>query len=435
MLSRPPKPVSSALLVAMQIQPIVHSEYAKGYDTDIDFNSAYAKLQQGKTSEFQLNDGLMYKGTQLCIPKDGDRLQWICEAHTSKVAGHFKVKKTLLNLRRYVYWPKMHLDVSRYIRRCVLCNTSKPSNRKLGLYLPLPVPSPPWESISMDFLGGLPTTKSGNDYLFMVVDRFSKMVILIPCKKTVIGEGAAKLFFQHRQSILRPFLEVVMRTDGHQIEEKYCISSTDRWANGGCKLNYDTLIEGGKEEEEHIRAQKFLERVRKIHTEVEAQLKRSQQRYKARHDKHRVPCNFKEGDLVWLHLGKERLIGEGKKLKPIRYGPFKIIKQIGDNAFQLELPPYMHMYSVINAENLKLFEPSLLDDDPEEDTRLSSVDDLWIEREDRLHEDCILEQKVRETRHGQYEYFRIGSKGQLPSKSKWYIRDKAKIEFPHLNLA
>ena len=163
-------------------------------------------------------------------------------------------------------------------------------------------------------------------------------------------------------------------------------------------------------------------------------MKRSQQRYKARHDKHRVPCNFKEGDLVWLHLGKERLIGEGKKLKPIRYGPFKIIKQIGDNAFQLELPPYMHMYSVINAENLKLFEPSLLDDDPDEDIRLPSVDDLKIELEDPLLKDCILEQKVRETRHGKYEYFRIGSKGQLPSKSKWYIRDKATQEFPHLTI-
>ncbi|KAI5353253.1 hypothetical protein L3X38_006146 [Prunus dulcis] len=191
----------------------------------------------------------------------------------------------------------------------------------------------------------------------------------------------------------------------------------------------------GKEEEEYIRAQKFLERVRKIHTEVEAQLKCSQQRYKALHDKHRVPCNFKECDLVWLHLVNERLTGDGKKLKPIRYGPFKIIKQIGDNAFQLELPPYMHMYSVINAENLKLFEPSLLDDDPEEDTRLPSVDALRIEQEDPLYEDCLLEQKVRETRHGKYEYFCIGRKGQLPSKSKWYIRDKAIIEFPHLNLA
>ncbi|PRQ45948.1 hypothetical protein RchiOBHm_Chr3g0497281 [Rosa chinensis] len=92
------------------------------------------------------------------------------------------------------------------------------------------------------------------------------------------------------------------------------------------------------------------------------------------------------------------------------------------------------MYSVINVENLKLFEPSPLDDDPDEDTRLPSVDDLKMEQEDPLEEDCILEQKVCETRHGKYEYFRIGRKGQLPSKSKWYIRAKATIEFPHLKI-
>ena len=49
----------------------------------------------------------------------------------------------------------------------------------------------------MDFLGGLPTTKRRNYYLFVMVDRFSKMIILIPCKKTVSGAGAAQLFFEH----------------------------------------------------------------------------------------------------------------------------------------------------------------------------------------------------------------------------------------------
>ncbi|TXG50795.1 hypothetical protein EZV62_023319 [Acer yangbiense] len=77
MLSRPPTPVSSTLLVAMQIQPMVPSEYATRYDTDPDFVTNYQRLLQGKTSEYQMKDGLLYKGTQLCIPEDGDRLQWI----------------------------------------------------------------------------------------------------------------------------------------------------------------------------------------------------------------------------------------------------------------------------------------------------------------------------------------------------------------------
>ena len=94
------------------------------------------------------------------------------------------MNKTLLNLRQYFFWPKMQDDVTKYCRGCKLCCTSKLSNRKMGLYLPLPVPARPWESISMDFLGGLPHSRRVHDYLFVVVDQFSKMIVLIPCEKT-----------------------------------------------------------------------------------------------------------------------------------------------------------------------------------------------------------------------------------------------------------
>jgi len=57
--------------------------------------------------------------------------------------------------------------------------------------------------------------------------------------------------------------------------------------------------------------------------------------------------------------------GEGKKLKPIRYGPFKILEKIGENAFRLDLPTYMHIYSVVNVNSLRLFEPSLIEDPKE----------------------------------------------------------------------
>ena len=63
---------------------------------------------------------------------------------------------------------------------------------------------------------------------------------------------------------------------------------------------------------------------------------------------------------MWLHISKERMNGEDKKLKPIRYGPFNILEKIGTNAFRLELPPYMQIYSVVNVENLKLYEPPMI---------------------------------------------------------------------------
>jgi hypothetical protein len=67
---------------------------------------------------------------------------------------------------------------------------------KHGIYHPLPIITRPWESISMDFLGGLLTKQKGHDYLFVVADRFNKMYILMPCKSTTSGQEATNKFFE-----------------------------------------------------------------------------------------------------------------------------------------------------------------------------------------------------------------------------------------------
>jgi len=48
----------------------------------------------------------------------------------------------------------------------------------------------------MDYMSGLPSIKHGNDYVFMVVDRFSKTAILVTCKKSIKIEATAKIFFK-----------------------------------------------------------------------------------------------------------------------------------------------------------------------------------------------------------------------------------------------
>jgi hypothetical protein len=73
----------------------------------------------------------------------------------------------MAHLHRFCYWPQMKAVITKYVKGSVMCSISKPTNRKLGLYSPLPVPSHPWERISMDFLGGLPMTRGGHDYLYV----------------------------------------------------------------------------------------------------------------------------------------------------------------------------------------------------------------------------------------------------------------------------
>jgi hypothetical protein len=103
----------------------------------------------------------------------------------------------MAHLQRFCYWPQMKAIVTKYVKGCVMCSTCNPTNRKLGLYSPLHVPSHPWVSVYIDFVGGLPMTKGGHDYLYVVVDRLNKMCILIPCKKKITTEQTANIFFQH----------------------------------------------------------------------------------------------------------------------------------------------------------------------------------------------------------------------------------------------
>ena len=180
MLSRP---IVSASVI-LNHNSIMHKSYVEQYALDDDFKDIYATLCEGNQVEeldYHVHDKILYHLGKKCIP-EGERVNIIREAHTSLIAGHFGVGKTVAQLKRYCYWPRMNESVSRYVRGCSLCATSNLSNRKLGLYTPLPVPSRPWESVFMDFVRGMPMSKKNHDYLYVLVDCFIKICIFMPCK-------------------------------------------------------------------------------------------------------------------------------------------------------------------------------------------------------------------------------------------------------------
>ena len=78
----------------------------------------------------------------------------IQEKHNGGLAGHFGVEKTLEQLSHFYFWPKMKADVQRYVSKCMACQHAKARSQNAGLYMPLPIPNRPWDSMSMDFVLG-----------------------------------------------------------------------------------------------------------------------------------------------------------------------------------------------------------------------------------------------------------------------------------------
>ena len=83
------------------------------------------------------------------------------------------------------------------MRTCNDCNMRKrPKSRTKAPLIPLPIPSAPWERVSVDIVGPWTTTYRGNKYVLCFTDhltRFPECHAIPDCKATTI----ARIFFDN----------------------------------------------------------------------------------------------------------------------------------------------------------------------------------------------------------------------------------------------
>ena len=159
----------------------------------------------GEDSQWREEKGLLItKEGCIMVPRDDTiRTLLLAEAHDSRLGGHFGEERTLEKLRRVWFWKGMSRDVSEYVRSCHKCQLVKSdTGKRKGLLMPIAAPEP-WHTLTMDFVGGFhPAKVTGRTHCLVIVDKFSKYVILEPVSERVTAEETAEALLRR---VIAPF--------------------------------------------------------------------------------------------------------------------------------------------------------------------------------------------------------------------------------------
>ena len=194
-----------SVLVGMNADDL--KDWKKAYTTDHLYSKVLKASQidndeAGHYTQYQIRDGLVYfedwnGNFRLCVP-ESLRVSVMSEVHNilteSAHGGH---AKTYNRIASTYYWPRMSRDIKRYVSTCDICQKSKPKRHApFGLLQPIPIPTQPFEVVSMDFIPELPLS-DGFDNIFVIVDKLTKYAIFIPTTTTIGEKETAELFFHH----------------------------------------------------------------------------------------------------------------------------------------------------------------------------------------------------------------------------------------------
>ena len=136
---------------------------------------------------FALREGLIYHINgedrwRLCIPPSMEQELFEQVHDLSNHGGYHRCHDRLSHT---VFVRHLSRNLRAYIAHCPACQLNQTKRHKpYGSLVPISTPAIPFHTIAMDFVGGLPATASGRNFLLTITCKFTKRVLVIPGKDT-----------------------------------------------------------------------------------------------------------------------------------------------------------------------------------------------------------------------------------------------------------
>jgi hypothetical protein len=187
-------------LATLTIQPMLTDRIKVAQEKDPELKELREKASQGKAHGFNVasNGLLRTNDSRMVLSKDDKlRTEILEKAHKTQYIVHPGSTKMYQDLKKIYWWSGMKWDIAEYIARCATCQQVKAEHQQLaGPLQPLSISKWKWDQIAMDFVVGLPRVPSGQDAIWVIVDRLTKSAHFVPYKMNDSMQKMAELYIQ-----------------------------------------------------------------------------------------------------------------------------------------------------------------------------------------------------------------------------------------------
>nr|GEW60878.1 reverse transcriptase domain-containing protein [Tanacetum cinerariifolium] len=130
-------------------------------------------------------DGTLCLNNRSWLPCYGDlRALMMHESHKSKYYVYSGFDKMYQDMKKLYWWPNMKANIATYVSKCLTCLRVKAGQQKSpGLLVQPEIPQWNWDKITLDFVTKLSRTQSGNNTIWVIVDRLVKSAHFLPMRE------------------------------------------------------------------------------------------------------------------------------------------------------------------------------------------------------------------------------------------------------------